>query len=155
VNTQLLDGMIVSPEDIRKYQETNSQKGLSDTIKGLAIEEPQLPPLYFTIARFWVENFGNSVAVTRSISAIISLLVFPCTYWLCLELFGSSLVGWIAMGIMAVSPFHVLYTQEARPYSLWTVTILLSSASFLRALRLKTKLSWAVYATTLVFGLYT
>ncbi|MEH2049527.1 glycosyltransferase family 39 protein [Nostoc sp.] len=155
VNSQLFDGRIVTIEDIQKYQRTNSQKDFTDTIKGLALEEPQLPPLYFLIARFWVKLFGNSIAVTRSISALISLLIFPCTYWLCLELFGSSLVGWIAMAIMAVSPFNVLYAQEARPYSLWAVTIVLSSASFLRTLRLKTKLSWLLYGITITLGLYT
>lgn len=45
------------------------------------------------------------------------------------------------MALIAVSPFHVLYAQEAREYSLWTVTILLSSAALLRAMRVKTKLS--------------
>ncbi|MEH2406129.1 glycosyltransferase family 39 protein [Nostoc sp.] len=155
VESQLFDGRIVTIEDIQKYQRTNSQKQITDTIKGLAVEEAQLPPLYFLIARFWVKLFGNSIAITRSISALISLLIFPCTYWLCLELFGSSMVGWIAMAIMAVSPFNVLYAQEARPYSLWAVTIVLSSASFLRALRLKTKVSWLLYAITMTLGLYT
>ncbi|MEH2467342.1 glycosyltransferase family 39 protein [Nostoc sp.] len=155
VESQLFDGRIVTIEDIQKYQRTNSQKKSTDTIKGLALEEPQLPPLYFLIARFWVKLFGNSIAVTRSISALISLLIFPCTYWLCLELFGSSMVGWIAMAIMAISPFNILYAQEARPYSLWAVTIVLSSASFLRALRLKTKVSWLLYTITMTVGLYT
>lgn len=155
VNIKLFNGRIVGVEDIQKYQQTNSQKSLSDTIRGLAIEEPQLPPLYFTITRLWVNNFGNSIAVTRSISAISNLLVFPCTYWLCLELFASPLVGSIAMGIMAIAPIHVLYAQEARPYSLWTVTIILSSAAFLQALRLKTKLNWLVYTITTVLSLYT
>ncbi|MFN6497006.1 MAG: glycosyltransferase family 39 protein [Nostoc sp. DedQUE01] len=155
VDRQLFDGRVVTINDIQKYQSINSQKKLTDTIKGLALEEPQLPPLYFLIARFWVKCFGNSIAVTRGISALISLLIFPCTYWLCLELFGSSMVGWIAMAIMAVSPFHVLYAQEARPYSLWTVTILLSSTFFLRAVRLKTKLSWFLYTITTTLSLYT
>ncbi len=39
-------------------------------------------------------------------------------------------------------------------YSLWTVTILLSSATLLRAIQRKTKLSWSIYAATLVLGLY-
>lgn len=155
VDTQLFNGRVVTIDDIQKYQSINSQKDLTDTIKGLILEEPQLPPLYFLIARFWVKYFGNSIAVTRSISALISLLIFPCVYCLCLELFGSSTVGWMAIAIMAVSPFHVLYAQEARPYSLWTVTILLSSTLFLRALRLKTKLSWLLYAITTTLSLYT
>lgn len=106
------------------------------------------------MAKIWVQWFGDSEAAIRSLSAVISLLAFPCIYWLCLELFNSSLMGWVAVALVAVSPFHVLYAQEAREYSLWIVTILLSSATLLRAMRLETKLSWGMYASTVVFGLY-
>lgn len=152
---QVFDGDEISAKDLQKYQRPNSEKGLSDTIKGLATEEPQHPPLYFVLARFWVQLFGSSVAATRSLSALISLLVFPCIYWLCLELFKSPLTGWVAMALIAVSPFHVVYAQEARQYSLWTVIILLSSALLLRAIRLGTKLNWGMYALSVAIGLYT
>jgi uncharacterized membrane protein len=93
--------------------------------------------------------------VVRSLSALISLLVFPCLYWLCLELFESRRTAWTAVALMAVSPFHVLYAQEAREYSLWTVTTLLSSAALLRAMRLQTKPGWILYAATVGLGIYT
>ncbi len=152
---QILDGRVISLEELKKYQRTNPEKSVIDTINSLAKEEPHFPPLYFVMVRFWEQLFGNSVAVTRSVSALISLLTFPCIYWLCLELFESPLTGWVAMALIAISPFHVLYAQEARPYSLWTVTILLSSATLLRAMRLPNKLSWVTYAATVVIGLYT
>jgi uncharacterized membrane protein len=152
---QVFDGHQIGVKDLQKYQRPNTEKTFIDLVNGLAIEEPQLPPLYFLLARFWVQWFGSSVAVTRSLSALISLLAFLCTYWLCQELFDLPLVGWVAIALVAVSPFHVLYAQEARPYSLWTVTILLSSAALLRAMRVKTKLSWGIYAATLSLGLYT
>lgn len=155
VVNQVCNGKQIGIEDLQKFQRLTREKTLTDTIKSLALEDPQHPPLYYIMTRFWVQWFGNSVAVTRSLSALISLLVFPSIYWLCLELFNSSLVGWVAIGLIAVSPFHVLYAQEAREYSLWTVTILLSSAALLRAIRLKTKLSWGMYAATVVLGLYT
>jgi uncharacterized membrane protein len=142
-------------EDLQKYQHITPEKTWKDTINSLAVEDPQHPPLYYLMARFWVQWFGGSVAVTRSLSVLISLLVFPCIYWLCIELFQSSLVGWVAIALLAVSPFHVLYAQEARQYGLWTVTILLSSATLLRAMRLKTMLSWGMYAATVVMGVYT
>lgn len=155
IKDSALQGDEMTVEDWRKYQYPNAEKGLSDLVKGLATEEPQLPPLYFALARFWVQLFGNSVAVTRSFSAAVSLLAFPCIYWLCKELFASPLTGWVAMALIAISPLHLLYAQEARPFSLWIVTILLSSAALLRAMRRQTKLSWIVYTATLVLGLYT
>lgn len=148
-------GQVVGIQDLEKYQYPSPEKNAWDTVKGLAIKEPQLTPLYFVMVRFWVEFFGDSVAVTRSFSAVMSLLALPCAYWLCLELFRSSLVGRITIALFAVSPFHILYAQEARPYSLWIVTILISHIALLRAMRLRTNLSWGFYAATVCVGLYT
>ncbi len=89
------------------------------------------------------------------------MLAFPAIYWLCLELFESSLVGWVAISLISVSPFHVLYAQEAREYSLWTVTILISNAALLYALRSHPKnprcrmVTWGLYSVTLALGFYT
>jgi len=150
----LYTGREISVEELQKYQSPNSERGLRDTLQVLALDAPNHPPLYYIIARFWEQGFGNSLTVKRSLPALISLLVFPCLYWLCLELFESSLTGWIAIALVAVSPIHVLYAQEVREYSLWTVTVLLSSASLLYALRVNTKWSWKIYGVTLAFALY-
>lgn len=149
-NTALLD-----LETLQKYQRPNSEKNVIDTIKSLALEDPQHPPLYYLLARFWMQGFGNSVTAMRSLPALISLLAFPGMYWLCLELFESPLIGWIAVALLAVSPLHILYAQEAREYSLWTVTILFSSLALLQAMRLNTKVSWLFYTITLTASLYT
>ena len=149
------DGRPVSIETLHAYQYPAPHKSAADTVKGLASEEPQHVPLYFLVARLWVEQFGNSIAVTRSLSAFISLLTFPCLYWLCRELFESPTVKWVALALVAVSPVHVVYAQEARPYSLYIVVVLLSSAALLRAIRVDTIASWSVYACTVALGLYT
>ena len=149
------NSQVIKIADLQKYQQPSPKKGLIDTIKSLAIENPEHPPLYFMLARLWAQVFGYSVAATRSFSATISLLALPLIYWLCRELFEEKLTGWVAIALLSISPFHVLYAQEARGYSLWTVTILLSSAALLRAMRLNKWIHWALYAVTLVVGLYT
>jgi uncharacterized membrane protein len=148
------DGQIKQIENLQKYQRINPEKSVVDTVKGLALEEAQLAPLYFVAVRFWMQLFGDSIAVTRSLSAVFSVLALPCMYWLCLELFESSLTAWLAVAILAVSPFQIVYAQEARPYSLFIMLILLSSAALLRGMRLKTNSSWVVYAATLAVGFY-
>ncbi|WP_445250063.1 glycosyltransferase family 39 protein, partial [Microcoleus sp. OTE_8_concoct_300] len=55
---------------------------------------------------------------------------------------------------LAVSPFQIVYAQEARPYSLFVLMILLSGAALLRGMRLKTNSSWAIYAATVALGFY-
>ncbi|MEG4441204.1 glycosyltransferase family 39 protein [Microcoleus sp. AT9_B5] len=160
---QDFQGQTICVADLqRKYQQINPQKTWWNTVKGLATEEPQLSPLYFILARFWVQLFDPQVATVRSLSALISLLVFPSIYWLCWELFRSASVGWVAVTIVAVSPFHVLYAQEARPYMMFAVLVLLSNAILLRAIALQkspatSKLSkaiWFIYAIALTLGLY-
>ncbi|MCY7381699.1 MAG: glycosyltransferase family 39 protein [Microcoleus sp. CAN_BIN18] len=174
---QDFQGKTISVADLqRKYQQINPEKSWLDTVKGLATEEPQLPPLYFILARFWVQLFGPQVATVRSLSAWMSLLVFPSIYWLCWELFRSTSVGWVAVAITAVSPFHVLYAQEARPYMMFAVLVLLSNAILLRALAKPaptgatptkrialqnspatskfSKAVWFIYAIGLTLGLY-
>jgi uncharacterized membrane protein len=121
-------------------------------IEALADRAP--PPLYFLGARWWAGLRSPSVWDVRWFTAMISLLAFPCLYWLCAELFHSRLVAWLALALLAVSPFHVLYAQEARPYSLWTVTILLASAALLWAMRVGSGSAWAVYGIASALGLY-
>lgn len=151
---QVVTGEPVRAGDLQRYQQL-TDRGWSATFKGLAAEEPQLTPLYFTLTRLWAEIFGDSIGAIRSLSAAVSLLAFPALWWLCLELFRSPAVAWLAVGLFAVSPLQVLYAQEARPYSLWAVTILVSSAVLLWAMRVKQPLSWAVYALSVALGLYT
>jgi uncharacterized membrane protein len=140
---------------LQTFQRFKPGSQLKDTIHSLAVEDSQHPPLYYTLLRFWVKIFGNSITAIRSLSILFGLLAFPCLYWLCLELFQSSFVSWVAIALLAVSPVHVLFAQEARQYALWTVTILAASAALLRAIRLNTKWNWVIYAMTLATSFYT
>ena len=153
---QTFNGTIIDVGDFRQYLSPNRNRSWLDTIESLAVEDPQHPPLYYLILRQWMQWFGNSITAIRSLSAFTSLLVFPCIYWLCRELFPlSPLTGWMAIALVAISPFHVLYAQEARQYSLWTVTILFSSAALLTAKRCPSLLNWLIYALAIASALYT
>ncbi len=155
VVTHLSENSILRVDDLQHYQKVNPEKTAVDTLKSLAAEDPQHSPLYYLMTRAWRQAFGSSVTVIRSFSILLSLLVFPAIYWLCLELFNSPLVGILSGVIVAVSPFHMLYAQEARQYSLWSALILLSSVLLLRAIRLQDKKNWTIYALSLTLSLYT
>ncbi|PSO49693.1 MAG: dolichyl-phosphate-mannose-protein mannosyltransferase [Cyanobacteria bacterium SW_9_44_58] len=139
---------------ILQYQHPSPEKHLGDTLNALS-SHAEHPPLYYLLARGWAALSGSSVADMRALPAIISLFALPAIYWLCWELFQSPLVGGIAMMLVMVSPFHFLYAQEAREYSLWTTIILLSSAALLRAIRVNNKVSWAIYGVTVALNFYT
>ncbi len=157
VKADILDGREIGIDEIGRYQypTADSPKTALDTIKGLISFEPQHTPFYFVLARYWLQGFGNSIATIRCLSVVASLLSILLVYLLCIELFENQLVGFVAAALLAVSPFHLVYAQEARPFSLWTTTILLSSLALLRAQRLQTLRSWFFYAVSIALGLYT
>ena len=151
---ELLTGQIIKADDFLKYQTISSDQGIIGTIAGLAKEEPQLPPLYFLAAKFWAQAFGTSKLAMRSLSVVGSLLSFPVIYWLCLELFASSAIGWMAMALFAVSPTNLRYAQEIRPYSFWLTMILMTCVLLLRAIRQPTKSNWGLYTFFSIMALY-
>ncbi len=148
-------GDVIKAENLQKYQHINPEKHLINTINSLVLEDVQHPPFYYILARWATQLFGNSITAIRGLSALISLLVLPAIYWLCIELFELPLMGWLAMIFISISPFHFIFAQEAREYSLWTLTIVLSSASLLRAIRCKNHFNWLIYSISIACSYYT
>lgn len=154
-NSQLVTGFPVTVADLLIYQQPYPAHSVWLTIQNIADRAPELPPLYFVLLYLWMKLLGSSLLIVRSLSVLISLLIFPAVYWLCLELFALPIVGWYAMALVAVSPFHLNLAQEIRPYSLWTVCFLVSFTLFLRAQRLGRWRDWLSLSVALLFGLYT
>lgn len=151
---QVFSGEPIAPTALLQYQTLSPEHGWSDTWRSLTTH-PEHPPLYYLLIRFWMERFGCHVAAVRSLSVLFSLLSFPALYWLCRELFNNPRIAWIALTLFAVSPFQMLYAQEARQSSLWTLSTLLATAALLRAMRRPTRWSWGLYALTVALNLYT
>ena len=155
VNQQLPPDSVVRAADLQRLQRINPNENALSVISSLAADTPEHPPLYFVMARLWAEVFGDSVSSLRALSAVFGVLVLPCVFWLSRELFASDRAAWVAVALVAVSPFQVLYAQEARQYSLLAVVILCSSAALLRAGRRRSRADWLIYAASLAAGLYT
>jgi len=153
VEDTLLTGAPFTVADIRAFQQPSPDHGWAATWKALR-GSAEHTPLYFLLSRWWVERFGSTIATWRSVAAIFSVLTLPALFWFCRELFPTALPAWLALGLVAVSPLHILYAQEARPYSLLTLMTLLSSASLLWAMRTHRWGAWIVYGITLAVGLY-
>ncbi|MEB3212305.1 MAG: glycosyltransferase family 39 protein [Leptolyngbyaceae bacterium] len=154
VSEALYTAEIKRPDDLLRYQTLEPGRGWNETFYALSTH-PEHPPLYYVLVRLWMNLFGTSIATIRSLSVVFSLLIFPVLYWLCLALFHSPAVGQMAIALYAVSPFHVLYAQEARQYILWTLTTILSSLLLLRALDKDRPQEWMAYAGAIAMGFYT
>ncbi|WP_198648634.1 glycosyltransferase family 39 protein, partial [Cyanothece sp. BG0011] len=151
----LFTGDIFEPRQLQYYLQNHPHKTIGDTLKVLAIEDPHHPPLYYILVRVWRQVFGDSITVIRSFSAWVSLLLFPSIYWLSWQLFKQPIVSGFSLGLIAISPFYILYAQEAREYALWTVLVTLSSATLLRCIELINSQKNQTYKSYLMWGFYT
>jgi uncharacterized membrane protein len=154
----VIDGPTLTVDELQSYQHVNPNESFANSFQRLISKPYVYPPLYPVLmqiwARFWSNYLDSPAVIQRSFSAAISLFALIGVYWLCLELSNSRTMAWIAVALIAISPFHVQYAQIVRTYSLTIVSTLLSSAMLFRAMRLNTRLNWSAYAVTVAFGLY-
>jgi uncharacterized membrane protein len=155
IDDKLFQNRIVPAPELQKYQRIKPGSTEADTIRSLALEDPQHPPLYFLMARWWMLQFGSSLTASRSLAAILSLLSLPLMYALAQELFASNLAALLATAFLALSPFDILFAQTARQYSLLTATVIGSSWLLLKAVRLRALPNGACYSLAIALGLYT
>jgi mannosyltransferase len=92
------------------------------------------PPLYFVIVWAWTRIFGPGAVALRSVSALAGIAVVPIAYACSRELVFRR-AGIIAAALVAVNPFMIWYSQEARAYMLLTALTGASFLFFARALR--------------------
>lgn len=155
IDQALFQNQIIPASQLQQYQGLKPDSTVTDTIHSLAVEDPQHPPLYFLIARQWMEWFGSSITASRSLPALLSLLSLPLMYLLAKELFNSSLTGLIATTLIAISPIDILFAQTARQYSLLTVLILASSYALVKVTHSRNRWFWGLYIISSILGLYT
>jgi hypothetical protein len=91
------------------------------------------PPLYYSLQHLWLVAFGSSEVALRSLSALLGTLTIPLTY-LVGRMAGGRGVGLLAAALLATSPVHVYYSQEARTYALLCAATTVAVLGLLRFL---------------------
>jgi uncharacterized membrane protein len=151
----IFTSQLITAQQVQQFQTYDPDRGLFSTIAKLAVHDPQHPPLYYILSRLLLGGFHNTIIVTRLVAAIAGVALIPAMYFLAFELFQSYQISAISAALVAVSPFHQIYAQEAREYSLWAFLIAISTLSLLKALKKPSLVAWIVYSFTLIAGLYT
>lgn len=91
---------------------------------------PQLPkhtavPLDYLISHFWI-LLGRQDAWVRLPAVMFGTLTLPLAYQWGRALFSRS-EGLLLLALLTVSPFHVRYSQETRPYALVVLGVILAA----------------------------
>jgi mannosyltransferase len=107
------------------------------------------PYLYYVLAWPWARLFGSGEVGLRSLSAVAGTATVVAAYGAGAALI-SRRVGLIAAALVAVNPFLLWYSQEARAYALVTLFVALGLWFFGRALNGE---RWALTGWALASGL--
>lgn len=89
--------------------------------------ENNQPPLYQIILHFWMKFFGSDKIAVRSLSILFGMVSIWLIYEVSYLLFEQK-AALLSSFLVAVSNFHIYYSQETRDYAMFTA---LTLASFL------------------------
>ena len=112
------------------------------------------PPLYFMVAWATKGILGSPAQSIRLVSLVAGTAAIPLTALLGLWTVGrrAALVG---ASCMALSPYMIFYSTEARPFMLMMLLVLLSTLALLRALDTGRPVWWIAYAVCTCGAFYT
>jgi hypothetical protein len=78
------------------------------------------PPFYYLLLHLWIGILGSGVFSVRLLSVLVGTATVPLLYVVGRRLLGDR-GGLLAGFLLAVSPFHIYYSQEVRMYGLVTL----------------------------------
>ena len=106
------------------YQSLWADEGNSVAMAGRTLAEISAaaaadihPPLYYWLLNLWVRIFGDSEIAVRALSALFGILLVWLTYQIAVRLFDRR-TALIATFFVAINPFLIYYSQEARMYEM-------------------------------------
>ena len=109
------------------------------------------PPAYFVFIHFWIRVFGDGEIWLR----LPPLLSGLASLWLIFQLgkrYRDEATGWVAAALLALSPVHIWYSAEARPYATNIFLLLLTVYAFVRR-REDERARWTVLFACGLLGL--
>lgn len=133
--------------------EVATRPGFADMVDGVAGDLEISPPLYFAAA--WVvAKLGDPQLWLRVPAFLAGAASVPVVYLLGVRSVGrtAALAG---AALLAVAPFAIFYSTEARAYSLMALLVLLSTLALLVALERGGWLRWSLFALAAWAALFT
>ena len=125
------------------------------------------PPLYYWVLRLWSYVFGDGLLSLRFLSILFGVLTIYAGYLFVKKAFnppapqagalraGNPKLALIAAFFLAINPFQIQYSLEARMYTLGTFLVLISTWLLLKALEDNKYSTWAWYGVATAAGLLT
>jgi 4-amino-4-deoxy-L-arabinose transferase-like glycosyltransferase len=120
---------------------------------GEALRLENSPPLYYLALRFWVFVTGTSETTIRLLSALCGTLFVVTVLWAGRQLFDARVAFWSGL-FAAVAPFHIYFSQEARPYALASLALMSAYVLLWRAIDHKNVIPWLWVSLAALIAVY-
>ncbi len=109
------------------------------------------PPLYYILIKVWADIFGHTDFVIRSLSFVFGTLLIPASFIFVRRVvnYSKGFIPLFVSFVIAVNPFLIAYSQEARAYSLLAFLFLMAAYFFYFGLTkspLKFNLDWLLFS---------
>ena len=117
------------------------------------------PPGHYLLLHYWIALFGSSEFSLRFPSVLFGVLSLALLFKIVKMVFSTK-IALLSVFFMSVSMIEILYSQEARLYSLFTFLSLLSAFFFLKLFlaerqKEKTVRHYLSYFLSMALALYT
>lgn len=133
------------------YSYWHASSGTSSLLETVTTYDASMP-LYYWFLHVWVE-LGGSELVLRLPSVVFGAGAVWFIYLVGVRLFGNP-IGWLSAVALALNPFAIAYSREARGYSLVLFLLLSSTYLLLRALESGGRW-WIGYGAVASLAVYT
>ncbi len=117
-------------------------------------QEGHIGPLFHILNYLFSRLFGYSEWALRMPSAIYGTISVVLVYKIA-EALKNHRIALFSSVLMAFSPVHVWYSQEARMYSLWIMLILFTVLLFIKMLRVKKLWLWILFTVFASLSIWT
>jgi hypothetical protein len=128
----------------------DSRQSVGQIVVGNEIDHPLG---YFLLQHFAFDVWGTSDYALRLLSAFAGVATIPLVYVMGSQL-ANRRVGLWAAGLLAVAPFHIRYSQEARGYALQVALLSASTACLLLALKRRQYRWWIGFGIATALSVY-
>lgn len=126
---------------------------VGDVLSSVLDKELPAPPLHFLLIHFFI-LVSDSDFFLRFLSVAFGILAIAAAYGLGTRLFGRE-TGFLSALLLAISPFHIRYSQEARCYTLLALLSMLSLYCLWRAIFGGEPRCWPGFVAFTTLNVYT
>ncbi len=121
---------VISFQDLLAPLMPHANSTVGDVVDRVFVEDHH-PPTYFALAHLWMQLFPTAggyvnLWAARALPALFGILTIPVVYICSYSIFRSQLIANLTAAMLALSPYGVFISQEARHYSLAILWITIS-----------------------------